>query len=74
MSRRAADIDAFLRFEIWEDDTPGDGLVCFFDYTGHTAADFTTFDFSATTWTARCIASASAMTSEMTMTWHIEPG
>ena len=69
MSRRAADIASFLRFEIWEDDTPGDDGVCFFTYTGGVG-----FDFSTATWTARCVEDAGRMISNATLTWHIEPG
>ncbi|MBN8614879.1 MAG: hypothetical protein J0L92_30040 [Deltaproteobacteria bacterium] len=74
MSRRASDIYALLRFEIWEDDSPGDDRVCFFDYVEQVGEDGAAFTFLSGTWTARCVASASTMDSEMTLTWHIEPG
>lgn len=67
-SRLASDIATFLRFEIWEDDSPGDDGVCFYTYNGAEG-----FDFSSSTHTARCVADPARMISNATLTWHLEP-
>lgn len=66
-NRRADQIATFLRFEIWEDDSPGDDSVCFFTYTGMAG-----FDFSSAVHTATCTEDASRMISAMTLRWHLE--
>lgn len=73
-SRRAGDLYTLLRFEIREDDSPGDDRVCFFDYVEQVGQDGSAFTFLAGTWTAHCAANPTARDSEMTLTWHLEPG
>ncbi|MFN7700835.1 MAG: hypothetical protein ACK6CU_31195 [Deltaproteobacteria bacterium] len=64
---RADALDAFLIFDVWEDDSFDDDSVCSFFASPATASWF-----AGTTQVSTCVADAAAGVSGMTLTWHLE--